>query len=193
LWSAEARIVGELNRLSIDFVRAARRRGAGGMTPGACAMMHPVHVLRVAHVLMTREAAALVTAAIACCSRLRAPDAGRQGRSRDSGLLRKGIGRFRPPRSGSAMRREAGGGHGVRSHFPAASAASEPVRASLGGRMPEGGKSGALNRQHNLLRETGAPWQGSARKSGRPHFGAYRNVTLLPQFAGVMSADLSYD
>ena len=50
------------------------------MTPGACAMMHPVHVLRVAHVLMTREAAALVTAAIACCSRLRAPDAGRQGR-----------------------------------------------------------------------------------------------------------------
>lgn len=171
--TAEARIVGERNSLWIDsaIVRAERRHGAGEIAPGASAMMHPVHVLRLAHILMTCEAAPLSTAAIARLltasrAQMRARPCAR------SGSAAKGHRPVPPAPVGVRHAARSGWGHGCRSHFPQDSVGSEPVRASLGGRMPEGGKSGTLNRQHNLLREMGGPWQGSARQRAAPIFSA---------------------
>jgi len=146
LLTAEARIVHELNRWQSDsgIVRAEHRHGTAGIAPSARAMMHPVHVLRLAHVLMTRDAAALSTAATfsfanGCTRPIASPQGGPSARSRSAA---KGIGRFRPPpRSGRAMRREAGGGHGrLPPACPATSAACEPVRASLAAGCPKAAK-----------------------------------------------------
>jgi hypothetical protein len=55
-----AGIVGELNWLSIEpgVCCAEHRHGASGMAPSGCAMLHPLRVLRLAHIPLTREAAA---------------------------------------------------------------------------------------------------------------------------------------
>src|SRR5271166_3262854 len=95
LLTAEARIVRELNRWQSDsgIVRAEHRHGTAGIAPSACAMMHPVHVLRLAHVLMTREAAALSTAARLSLAAGSAPQSQKRARqagpARDPDLLQR--------------------------------------------------------------------------------------------------------
>jgi hypothetical protein len=73
------------------------------------------------------------------------------------------------------------------------SSASDPMRASLGGRIPEGGKSGTLDRQRNLLREMGGPWQGSARKLGNRHVTSERGLRFRHSWGAMMSAKLNLD